>query len=82
MLLVSGFASLDPKTRTHRPAQEQSEALEAVLTAACGRKAKPVVVAVGATVQPGLAETAQAMGWMTDPEVITIGTVSALNPEP
>lgn len=53
-----------------------------MLTAACGRKAKPVVVAVGATVQPGLAETAQAMGWMTDPETITIGTVSALSPTP
>ena len=55
--------------------QDQSEALELLLTEACGRPDKPTVVAVGATVQPGLAETAAAMGWMTDPEIITIGSV-------
>lgn len=41
-----------------------------------------MVVAVGATVQPGLAETAQAMGWMTNPQTITIGTVRAWCPTP
>lgn len=46
-----------------------------MLTAACARRDKPVVVAVGATVQEGLAEVAGDMGWMTNPEIITVGRV-------
>lgn len=53
--------------------QAHSEAMETILTAAAARKPRPVIVAVGATVQAGFSADAQQMGWMESPSNVVVG---------
>ncbi len=50
--------------------------MEALLSATAGGKPKPTLAFVGATVQDGLAATAQQMGWMEAPLTVAVGQVT------
>eukprot|EP00891_Asterochloris_glomerata_P003480 jgi/Astpho2/3480/Aster-08115 len=58
--------------------EDQSQAMQLLLTDACSQKRKPQIAMVGATVQAGLAATAADMGWMDNPLHIRVGAAGRI----
>ncbi|DBA95016.1 hypothetical protein WJX77_005449 [Trebouxia sp. C0004] len=52
---------------------EQGEAMQMLLSDACQQQQKPIIAFVGATIQPGLSDTASSMGWLDDPVHVSLG---------
>ncbi|DBA85379.1 TPA: hypothetical protein ACH3X2_006058 [Trebouxia sp. C0005] len=52
---------------------EQGEAMQVLLSDACQQQRKPTIAFVGATIQPGLSDTASSMGWLDDPVHVSLG---------
>lgn len=52
---------------------EQGEAMQVLLSDACQQQQKPTIAFVGATIQPGLSDTASSMGWLDDPVHVSLG---------